>query len=435
MNTHLIPKVFNYILINNTIASISTMLVWFSLSFYVYLETQSVVATSVLGGLWPVGSILSSMAFGTYIDHHHKKSAMMLSSALTLLFLVAAGLVYFFANGAGFLDVHNPLLWLFCILCLFSSIAGNMRGIAMPTMVTILVPEHHHDKANGLVGMTTGIVFSITSILSGLSIGFLGMGWTLLISIIATTGAIIHLYYVQVIEEMIVHTEQKKKVDFKGAFEAINSVPGLKGLLIFSVINNFIAGVFMALMDPYGLSLVSVEIWGVLWSVIGLGFIIGGTIVSKYGTGKNSVATIFKVDILLWFITIFFTIKHSIWLMSIGMIFYTILMPIIEAAEQTTIQKVVPLRKQGRVFGFNQTMEQAATPITAFFIGPIAQYWAIPFMSEGGLGALAIGSWFGVGQPRGLALIFTLAGILGFIVTVIAYYSRFTKRLSQAYLA
>jgi MFS transporter, DHA3 family, multidrug efflux protein len=47
----------------------------------------------------------------------------------------------------------------------------------------------------------------------------------------------------------------------------------------------------MALMDAYGLSIMSVEIWGILLAVTSTGFIAGGIIVSKYGLGKNPVRT------------------------------------------------------------------------------------------------------------------------------------------------
>ena len=36
-------------------------------------------------------------------------------------------------------------------------------------------------------------------------------------------------------------------------------MPGLTALILFSAFNNFLGGVFMALMDAYGLSLVSVR--------------------------------------------------------------------------------------------------------------------------------------------------------------------------------
>ncbi|HKZ39790.1 MAG TPA: hypothetical protein VJ044_02445, partial [Candidatus Hodarchaeales archaeon] len=60
---------------------------------------------------------------------------------------------------------------------------------------------------------------------------------------------------------------------------------------------------------------------------------------------------------------------------------------------------------------------------TAFLIGPIAQMIFIPFMTTGA-GVDLIGSWFGVGVGRGIALVFILAGIIGLTVTLIAMRSR-----------
>ena len=46
-----------------------------------------------------------------------------------------------------------------------------------------------------------------------------------------------------------------KKVDIRGSIAAIIAVPGLFALLIFSTFNNLIGGVYMALLDPYGLTI------------------------------------------------------------------------------------------------------------------------------------------------------------------------------------
>ncbi len=50
----------------------------------------------------------------------------------------------------------------------------------------------------------------------------------------------------------------------------------------------------MALMDPYGLELFSVEAWGLVLGVTGLGFVVGGGLVARFGLGANPVRT------LLW---------------------------------------------------------------------------------------------------------------------------------------
>lgn len=93
---------------------------------------------------------------------------------------------------------------------------------------------------------------------------------------------------------------------------------------------------------------------------------------------------------------------------------------------------VCPHERQGRVFGFAQSVEQAAAPITAFLIGPIAQFVFIPFMTKG-RGVELIGSWYGTGDGRGIGLVFIIAGIIGLITTIITQHSKASKNLSVAY--
>lgn len=54
-----------------------------------------------------------------------------------------------------------------------------------------------------------------------------------------------------------------------------------------------------------------------------------------------------------------------------------------EVVEHTTLQKAVPLDRQRRVFGFAQSVEQSASPVTTFLIGPLTQFVVIPFMTDG----------------------------------------------------
>ena len=113
------------------------------------------------------------------------------------------------------------------------------------------------------------------------------------------------------------------------------------------------------------------------------------------------------------------------------MAIYMLLIPFAEASEQTVLQQVVPYERQGRVFGFAQSVEQAASPLTAFLIGPITQFFVIPFMTDG-WGARTIGPWFGTGADRGIALVFVVVGVIGLIATVLAMYSRYYRDLSAA---
>lgn len=187
----------------------------------------------------------------------------------------------------------------------------------------------------------------------------------------------------------------------------------------------------MALMDAYGLSLVSVQTWGFLWGGLSTAFILGGMLIAKFGLGKNPLRTMLRINIITWTVCIFFTIQESIVLTTVGIFLWMLFGPFVEASEQTILQKVVPYERLGRVMGFAHSIESAASPITTFLIGPLTQFIFIPFMTTG-TGVTLIGGWFGIGPSRGIALVFTVAGMIGLLVTLIAYHSRSYRMLSRA---
>lgn len=428
-------RVFYHLLANTTLAGVINFTVWFAITFFVYLETRSVFATGTISGIYLVLTAVTGIWFGSIVDHHKKKTAMLGSSVASLILYVVSFIIYVSTPQEEFQDVASVQLWLFVILLMVGIVVGNIRNIALPTTVTFLVPEKIRDKANGLVGTAFGISFLITSVISGYLVGRSGMYEVLLLAVVATVGIILHLLFVKVPEKGIAHTDEApKKLDLRGTVKVVLAIPGLAALIVFNAINNLLGGVFMALMDAYGLSLVSVEVWGILWGILSTGFIVGGLIIAKVGLGKNPVRSLFIGNLVIWVVSIFFTMYPSIFLLAGGMFIYLVTMPFIEASEQTVIQKVVPQERQGRVFGFAQSVEQMASPLTAFMIGPIAQFIFIPFMTTGA-GADLIGGWFGTGPDRGIALVFTITGAIGLAVTILAMKSKYYSQLTARYLA
>lgn len=425
---------FYHVLINTLIANVTTSFLWFALTFWVYLETRSVLATGIIGGAYMLFVALFSIPFGTVVDHLKKKQAMLWSSVITLTCFSVAGLLYVAMHGQGLLDITRPFFWLFTGIILFGGVVENMRNIALSTTVTLLVPKEQHANANGLVGTVQGVGFIVTSVFSGLAIGLLGMGWTLCIAIILTAIALIHLLTVSIPEKGIMHDPEldKKKVDIAGSIAAIKFVPGLFGLIIFSTFNNLIGGVYMALMDPYGLEMFTVEQWGILFGVAGTGFIIGGLLIAKFGLGKNPIATMLRVVILMGLLGALFTIREWWWLYALGIWLYMVLIPAVEAAEQTVIQRVVPYKRQGRVFGFAQAFEASSAPITAFLIAPLAEFFIIPYMKT----AQGQADWdwlLGQGDTRGIALIFFFSGLIMVCAASLAFMTKTYRNLAASY--
>ena len=426
-------RIFLHVLINTAVANITTSFLWFALTFWIYAETRNVIATGVIGGAYMLFVSLFSMFFGTLVDRFRKKAVMVWATlgALAVFMLDSA---FFFAVGeAGIVDLRQPWFWIFAVVMLAGAVVEQLRNIALSTTVTLLVPDEKHANANGLVGTVQGLAMLITSVFSGLSVGFLGMGWTLVIGVTALALTTIHLMLLKIPEREIVRSEQQVKwVDIRGGWLAVLAAPGLLALVLFTTLNNLVGGVYMALMDPYGIDLFGVQGWGVWFAVASTGFIVGGSIIAATGLGKKPIRTMLLVAVWIGFVGALFAIREWGWLFILGCWLYMAFVPAVEAAEQTVIQRVVPYEKQGRVFGFAMTFEAASAPITSLLIAPIAELWIIPYM-RGGAGQARWEWLLGEGQSRGIALIFLVAGLACVVLALAAFLTPQYRTLSRQY--
>ncbi|HEY8058925.1 MAG TPA: MFS transporter, partial [Acidimicrobiales bacterium] len=301
--------VFRRLLVNTLVTGVTSTFLWFALTFWVYLETRSVVATGVIGGAFAIASALLGPYFGTYVDRHRKQVAMELAATISAACFALATVVFYAVDADDLLRLRSPWFWVLIGLTLFGSVAGHLRNIALSTCVTLLVPTDRRDRANGLVGTVTGVSFAITSVFSGLIIGGPGMGWAYVVAVTLTVGALAHLRTIHIEEpepEPGREGAPTGHVDVRGALTAIHAVPGLMLVILLAAFNNLLGGVFMALMDAYGLSLVSVQAWGLIWGFISLAFIGGGLYVARYGLGPNPLRVLIVCNLVNWVVCAIF---------------------------------------------------------------------------------------------------------------------------------
>ncbi|MGP6172459.1 MFS transporter [Microbacterium sp. A196] len=426
-------RAFAGVLVNTLIANVTTSFLWFALTFWVYIETRSVLATGIIGGAYMLLVAAFAMVFGAVVDRHRKHAVMLLSSVVSAVAFGIAGVFYLFFTEEQLLDLGAPWFWLFAVIILFGGVIEQLRNIALSTTVTLLIEEDKRANANGLVGTVQGIAFLVTSVFSGLSIGFLGMGWTLIIAIVFMALTVVHLLFIRIPEaEPVPDPNSSGVLDLRGSIQAIRLAPGLFALIIFSTFNNLIGGVYMALMDPYGLTLFDAQMWGIALAFGSTGFLIGGALVAKFGLGKKPVRTMLTVVIAMGLLGSVFMLREWWPLYVIGIWLYMCLVPPVEAAEQTVIQKVVPFARQGRVFGTAAAFEAGAAPITAFLIAPIAEFFVIPYMNSAD-GQRQWGWLLGEGDARGIALLCLFAGLIMVVAAGLAFFTRSYRKLTKLY--
>ena len=77
-------RTFLHLLVNTLIVSAINFTVRFAITFWVLLETQSVLATGMVAGIVLVATASSGIWFGSLVDHCRKKRVMQASALISL---------------------------------------------------------------------------------------------------------------------------------------------------------------------------------------------------------------------------------------------------------------------------------------------------------------------------------------------------------------
>ena len=137
--THRGDRTFLHLLLNVLIVSVMNFTVWFAITFWVFIETRSVLATGMVAGIFLVCTAACGIWFGSLVDHHRKKVSMQGSVIASLAFYVLAFGVYLVVPDEAFTRASSVWLWVFIVLAMFGVIAGNVRMIAMMTLVAYYI--------------------------------------------------------------------------------------------------------------------------------------------------------------------------------------------------------------------------------------------------------------------------------------------------------
>ena len=109
-------RAFVHLLVNTLLVSVINFTVWFAVTFWVFLETKSVLATGMVAGIFLVATALSGIWFGSLVDHHRKQVVIQASAVASFVFYALGLGIYLAVPEAEWRDAGSPLLWVFVVV-------------------------------------------------------------------------------------------------------------------------------------------------------------------------------------------------------------------------------------------------------------------------------------------------------------------------------
>jgi len=209
----------------------------------------------------------------------------------------------------------------------------------------------------------------------------------------------------------------------------ITARPGLLGLLLFFASTNFTGSIVQVLFTPLVLSFSNPATLGLIMTIGGVGMLVGSLLMSIWGGPKRRIFGILGFSLLQAVVLFAAGFPPNVMILSAAVFVFLFTSPLINGCSQAIWQTKTAPDVQGRVFSVRRMLAWSSLPLAYILAGPLADQVFEPLMAADGALAGSVGNLLGVGQGRGIGLLFILLGTLSLLMTAIISMFRHTRRV------
>jgi MFS transporter, DHA3 family, macrolide efflux protein len=385
---------------SQAVSLLGSTLVQFALVWWLTRTTGSaaVLASATVVALLP--QIFLGPFVGAMVDRWSRRWVLIIadsSIAFTTLILVIlfwTGLI---------------LPWHIYVAMLIRSLGNAFHWPAMEATTSLMVPNKHLARINGLNHAMEGLSQIVCPPLGALLMDLLPIYAVLSIDILTAAIAVIPLFFIVIPQP--VRLDKVKTVtpgilwkDVKIGFRFVKAWPGLMALLLMATILNFLINPAFNLMPLMVTNHFHKDAWllGALQAANGIGILLGGLSLGIWGGIKNRVVLALICAMIMggFNIVIGFTPPTLYWIAIVGFFFVGIFNTFENASFFAAAQGKIPPEIQGRVFtlfsSLNIALNPLALPAAAFIVNRMGIMFLFKIAGAAGIVGMGITLMFRV---------------------------------------
>jgi DHA3 family macrolide efflux protein-like MFS transporter len=353
------------------ISLLGSMLVQFALVWWLTASTGSarVLASATLVAMLP-GIFVGPFA-GALVDRWNRRGLMIVADGI--IALATVGLAYLFAVGA-------VRVWHIYALLFIRATAGGFHWPAMRASTSLMVPERHLARVEGLNQALHGLMNIVAPPLGALLLSLLPLQAVLAIDVGTAALAIAPLFFIAIPQPQRRSSQAQSKTslwqDVGEGLRYVWSWPGLLGVGVMATVINFLfnpAFALLPLLVTQHFGGQALEL-GWLESALGIGVVVGGLLLSAWGGFRRRILTslmgLIGMGVGIMFIGL--APASAFWLALGAMFLAGFMNPIVNGPLFAVLQARVAPEMQGRVFTVIQSAATAMSPLSLAVAGPVA---------------------------------------------------------------
>lgn len=412
---------FLTIWLGQVVSLVGSGLTAFALGVWLFERTGSATHFALVGLAAVLPRVILSPLAGAVVDRWDRRQVMILSDAGAGLSTLALVLLLWTHQTEG--QGGSFRIWPIYALTFVNAAFGTLQWPAFAATTSLLVPKKTLGRANGLVQFGQAASEILAPALAGVLMGAIRLEGVLLIDVATFVFAVTTLLLVRIPRpEAAAERESGKATlwnDLTLGWGYISARPGLKGLLLFFAVVNFLWGMVGALITPMILSWTSSDELGLIIAIAGAGMFAGSLLMSIWGGPHRRIDGVLHFELLSGICFVLMGLRPSVWLVAAGAFGAHVTIAVVYGSNQAIWQSKVAPEVQGRVFATQQMVARLASPLAYLLAGPLADRVFNPLLTVGGPLAAGIGHIVGTGPGRGIGLIFLLMGAVKVAVTLI----------------
>ncbi|MGD9047097.1 MAG: MFS transporter [Anaerolineae bacterium] len=419
---------FVLVWLGQVVSLLGSAMTWFALTLWAYELTERATALTLLS-LFAFGpAILLSPVAGALVDRWNRKLVLILSDLAAGL----ATLLVLLLHGSGSLQ-----LWHLYVIGLF---AGSFQAFEYPAYaaaITMMVPKEQYARASGMLETAWAASSVLAPMLAGILLGRIGLTGIMLIDVVTFVFAIAALLLVSIPQppksEVGLSARGSIWKESLFGFWYIWERPSFLALQVLFALGNLVDYGGFVLFAPMLLARSGGNelVLGSVQSAGALGGVIGGAVLTVWGGTKRRIHGVLIGWALSSLGLLLMGLGRGLVLWMLAAFIYAFFEPIVNGSDRAIWQSKVAPDVQGRVFATQLLLSQITIPIAMLLAGPLADNVFEPAMMPGGELAGTFGQLFGAGPGAGMALMISIAGVVGIILPLLGYLIRDVREVES----
>ena len=418
-------RAFFLIWIGQVVSLVGTGLSRFGFGVWVFETTGSITQFTLITVAGSLPGLLVAPLAGAFIDRWDRRSLLIVADVASGLCVLGVALMHWQSG----LEIWH--------IYLYTSVISVLNAFQVPAFLataSLMVPKKHFGRIGGLLQVGPATAGILAPISAGFLMVSIGLGGVILVDVITFLFAVGTLLLVRIPKPRPINGVEEHgslREDILTGWRFLRERPALLGLLGFFAFINLVFSITMVLLTPMVLSFSSAAVLGMVSSVLSLGILVGGIVMSVHPGPKRRVYGVLVGGFFQGVGMILVGLRPQAFLIAAGLFCLSFSVAIVNANSQVIWQSKVPSALQGRVFAVRRMIAHFTQPVGQLMAGPMAARIFEPMLLPGGALVASVGPFLGVGPGRGIGLINVTFGVLPMIAAIVGYLSPRLRRLEE----